>query len=69
MAFSNSKRNIALGRMDGFQRFKKGNWSELQSPSIFVLPHQFIKRACGPLVGKLKEGATGLSLVKVSKVG
>jgi len=31
---------------------------------IFVLPHQFIKRACGPLVGKLKEGATGLSLVK-----
>ena len=32
---------------------------------IFVLPHQFIKRACAPLVGKLKPGATGLSLVKV----
>jgi len=31
---------------------------------IFVLPHQFIKRACAPLVGKLKPGATGLSLVK-----
>ena len=32
---------------------------------IFVLPHQFIKRACGPLNGKLKQGATGLSLIKV----
>merc|ERR1712110_719661 len=31
---------------------------------IFVLPHQFIKRACGPLNGKLKQGATGLSLIK-----
>merc|ERR1711892_153081 len=31
---------------------------------IFVLPHQFIKRACAPLVGRLKPGATGLSLVK-----
>eukprot|EP00092_Neocalanus_flemingeri_P084059 GFUD01105569.1.p1 GENE.GFUD01105569.1~~GFUD01105569.1.p1 ORF type:complete len:378 (+),score=104.32 GFUD01105569.1:84-1217(+) len=31
---------------------------------IFVLPHQFIKRACAPLIGKLKPGATGLSLVK-----
>jgi len=31
---------------------------------IFVLPHQFIKRACAPLVGKLKPGASGLSLVK-----
>jgi len=31
---------------------------------IFVLPHQFIKRACAPLKGKLKEGATGLSLIK-----
>jgi len=31
---------------------------------IFVLPHQFIKRACAPLCGKLKQGATGLSLVK-----
>ena len=32
---------------------------------IFVLPHQFIKRACAPLKGKLKEGAVGLSLIKV----
>lgn len=31
---------------------------------IFVLPHQFISRACAPLVGKLKAGAQGLSLVK-----
>jgi len=31
---------------------------------IFVLPHQFIKRACAPLQGKLKAGAQGLSLVK-----
>ena len=35
---------------------------------IFVLPHQFIKRACAPLVGKLKNGATGLSLVKVGSL-
>ena len=32
---------------------------------IFVLPHQFISKACGPLKGKLKPGATGLSLIKV----
>jgi len=31
---------------------------------IFVLPHQFITRACAKLVGKLKPGAVGLSLVK-----
>lgn len=31
---------------------------------IFVLPHQFIKRACAPLEGKLRPGAQGLSLVK-----
>jgi len=31
---------------------------------IFVLPHQFIKRACAPLKGKLKPGTQGLSLVK-----
>lgn len=31
---------------------------------IFVLPHQFIKRSCAPLQGKLKAGAQGLSLVK-----
>ena len=35
---------------------------------IFVLPHQFIKRACAPLVGKLKKEATGLSLVKVNEI-
>ena len=33
---------------------------------IFVLPHQFIKRACEKLVVKLKPGAVGLSLVKVN---
>ena len=33
---------------------------------IFVLPHQFIKRALSPLNGKLKPGTTGLSLIKVS---
>ena len=33
---------------------------------IFVLPHQFIRRACARLVGKLKPGAVGLSLVKVN---
>ena len=31
---------------------------------IFVLPHQFIGRACAPLKGKLKPSAQGLSLVK-----
>jgi glycerol-3-phosphate dehydrogenase (NAD+) len=31
---------------------------------IFVLPHQFIKRSCAPLTGKLKPGAKGISLVK-----
>lgn len=31
---------------------------------IFVIPHQFIKRACAPLIGKLKPGAQGLSLIK-----
>jgi len=31
---------------------------------IFVLPHQFIKRSCAPLAGKLKATAQGLSLVK-----
>ena len=34
---------------------------------IFVLPHQFIMRACQRLVGKLKPGAVGLSLVKVRR--
>lgn len=31
---------------------------------IFVLPHQFIKRSCAPLAGKLKNSAKALSLVK-----
>lgn len=31
---------------------------------IFVLPHQFLKRACAPLQGKLKADVQGLSLVK-----
>jgi len=31
---------------------------------VFVLPHQFIKRSCGPLAGKLKPGTAGLSLIK-----
>jgi glycerol-3-phosphate dehydrogenase len=32
---------------------------------IFVLPHQFIKNTCSPLIGKMKPGAIGLSLIKV----
>lgn len=32
---------------------------------VFVLPHQFIKNTCKPLVGKMKPGAVGLSLIKV----
>jgi len=31
---------------------------------VFVIPHQFIKRSCSPLSGKLKPGAKGLSLIK-----
>jgi len=31
---------------------------------IFVIPHQFIARSCQPLVGKLKPGAEGISLIK-----
>jgi len=31
---------------------------------IFVLPHQFVKRACQPMVGKLKPGAQAISLIK-----
>jgi len=33
---------------------------------IFVLPHQFIRNTCKPLVGNIKPGAFGLSLVKVN---
>lgn len=33
---------------------------------VFVLPHKFITPTCKPLVGKVKAGAIGLSLIKVS---
>ncbi|XP_045117397.1 glycerol-3-phosphate dehydrogenase [NAD(+)], cytoplasmic-like isoform X4 [Portunus trituberculatus] len=31
---------------------------------IFVIPHQFVKRVCQPLVGKLKPDTVGISLIK-----
>jgi glycerol-3-phosphate dehydrogenase (NAD+) len=31
---------------------------------VLVLPHQFIVNTCKPLIGKLKEGAFGVSLCK-----
>jgi len=31
---------------------------------IFVVPHQFIRRICGSLDGKVKPTAVGLSLIK-----
>lgn len=31
---------------------------------VFVLPHKFIVPTCRPLVGKVKKGAIGLSLIK-----
>ena len=31
----------------------------------FVVPHQFIKRICSALFGKIKPTAIGLSLIKV----
>ena len=31
---------------------------------IFVLPHKFVKPTCTPLVGKIKNTAVGLSLIK-----
>ncbi|XP_050688665.1 glycerol-3-phosphate dehydrogenase [NAD(+)], cytoplasmic-like isoform X2 [Eriocheir sinensis] len=31
---------------------------------IFVIPHQFIKRICQPLAGKLKPTTVGISLIK-----
>uniref|UniRef100_A0A6A7FQB1 Glycerol-3-phosphate dehydrogenase [NAD(+)] n=1 Tax=Hirondellea gigas TaxID=1518452 RepID=A0A6A7FQB1_9CRUS len=31
---------------------------------LFVIPHQFIKTTCKPLVGNLKPGAVGISLIK-----
>lgn len=33
---------------------------------VFVIPHQFIKNICKPLVGQLKPTAVGISLIKVS---
>ena len=33
---------------------------------VFVMPHQFLKKACQPLVGKLKPGAVGITLIKVT---
>lgn len=32
---------------------------------IFVVPHQFIRRICSTLQGKIKSTAVGLSLIKV----
>lgn len=32
---------------------------------IFVVPHQFIRRICSTLQGKIKPTAVGLSLIKV----
>lgn len=31
---------------------------------IFVIPHKFVPGICKPLVGKLKQGAMGISLIK-----
>ncbi len=31
---------------------------------VFVIPHQFLRRALEPLKGKVKEGAIGISLIK-----
>ncbi|CAG0914668.1 unnamed protein product [Notodromas monacha] len=31
---------------------------------VFVMPHQFLDRACAPLKGNLKPGAVGISLIK-----
>lgn len=31
---------------------------------IWVLPHKFVRGACSPLVGKIKESAVALSLIK-----
>lgn len=32
---------------------------------IFVIPHQFIARACDTIKGKIKQDALGMSLIKV----
>lgn len=31
---------------------------------IFVIPHKFVPGICKPLIGKLKQGAIGISLIK-----
>ncbi|UYV71098.1 GPD1 [Cordylochernes scorpioides] len=36
---------------------------------VFVLPHKFIRGACEPLKGKIREGAIGISLVKGFDIG
>ncbi|CAD5218612.1 unnamed protein product [Bursaphelenchus okinawaensis] len=36
---------------------------------IFVIPHQFVKRTCAPLKGKLKPGTIAISLIKGVSVG
>lgn len=36
---------------------------------IFVLPHKFIRGACEPLCGKIKQSAIGVSLVKGFDIG
>jgi len=33
---------------------------------VFVTPHQFIRRLCGVLKGKIKSTAIAVSLIKVS---
>lgn len=35
---------------------------------IFVIPHQFIRRICQPLIGKLKPTTVGISLIKASLI-
>jgi len=35
---------------------------------IFVSPHQFIRRQCGVLKGKIKPTAIAVSLIKVSLI-
>lgn len=33
---------------------------------IFVIPHQFVKRACDTIKGHIKADAVGMSLIKAS---
>lgn len=34
---------------------------------IFVIPHQFLKKVCSQLIGNIKQGAFGISLIKVKR--